>query len=137
MNTKNFSRTIVWFDPDNRDSYKICLPYYGLTCLMANDISEDEVEITIYGPTENMAAFLKDLEEDAVEPLDTMSTSLEFDEDYEGWLNNEVYAADMAYIDSVRSDIESLLRKGDEVEQIFLNEVGLARTVCYLTNVMV
>lgn len=85
------SRTILWVDYDNRDSYKLCLGPYGLTCLMAVDVDADTVELTVYGETANVDRFLEDIENDCIEPLESMSTSLEYDEDYEGWLNNEVY----------------------------------------------
>ena len=88
----NTSATINWYDPDNRDSYLLCLDFYGIKCINSVDVDEDTTEITVYGPTENITKFLEDYEEDTVEPLNEMCISLEYDEDYEGWLNNEVYA---------------------------------------------
>ena len=88
---KNRAACIIYTDEDNRDSYKLCLENYGLEVLRAEDVDENSVEIVIYGPAENVKAFIDDYEEGDLEPLDSMSRSLEFDEDYEGWLNNEVY----------------------------------------------
>lgn len=92
--TRNYGKTINWFDYDNRDSYKLCLEHYGLKALKATPIDEITVELTVHGPIDNLKAFLEDFENGSCEPLDSMSRSLEFDDDYEGWLNNEIYAFD-------------------------------------------
>ena len=91
MDTKNSSITVVWEDEDNRHSFLLVLEDYGLKLLQANDIDEDHCEITLYGPKEAAAQFREDLDEGSFSVLDNMSRSLEFDEDYEGWLNNEVW----------------------------------------------
>lgn len=91
----NRSTTILYADPDNRDSYKLCLSEYNLKCLNARDVNEDTVEITVYGPSDSIQRFSEDYADGSLEPLESMSRSLEFDEDYEGWLNNEVYAFDL------------------------------------------
>lgn len=80
-----------YVDEDNRDSYKLCLGAYDIKCLRAEDVDENTVEIVIYGPAANVDAFKKAYDEGELEPLESMSRDLEFDEDYEGWLNNEVY----------------------------------------------
>lgn len=89
--TENESKTLLWEDIDNRHSFLLVLPTYGLKLLMAKDIDEDRTEITIYGLREDLERFLEDLEEWDFSVLNDMSNSLEYDEDYEGWLNNEVW----------------------------------------------
>lgn len=87
----NKSKTIIYEDSDNADSYLLCLEPYGLKLLLALPVGEDSTEITVYGKEEDVDRFAEDYEDGAVEPLESMSRSLEFDEDYEGWLNNEVW----------------------------------------------
>lgn len=91
MDTNNTSITVVWEDEDNRHSFLLVLEDYGLKLLRANDIDEDHCEITLYGQKEAVAQFREDFNEGSFSVLDNMSRSLEFDEDYEGWLNNEVW----------------------------------------------
>lgn len=91
MDTKNSSITVVWEDEDNRHSFLLVLEAYGLKLLLAKDIDEDRCEITLYGPKEAVDKFREDFNEGSFLVLDEMSRSLEFDEDYEGWLNNEVW----------------------------------------------
>lgn len=91
MDTNNASITVVWEDEDNRHSFLLVLEDYGLKLLKAKDIDEDHCEITLYGPKEAVAQFREDFNEGSFAVLDNMSRSLEFDEDYEGWLNNEVW----------------------------------------------
>lgn len=91
MDTKNSSITVVWEDEDNRHSFLLVLEAYGLKLLLAKDIDEDRCEITLYGPKEAVDKFHEDFNEGSFLVLDEMSRSLEFDEDYEGWLNNEVW----------------------------------------------
>lgn len=91
MDTKNASITVVWEDEDNRHSFLLVLKAYGLKLLLAKDIDEDHCEITLYGPKEAVDKFREDFNEGSFLVLDEMSQSLEFDEDYEGWLNNEVW----------------------------------------------
>ena len=91
METKHGTSTIVWTDEDNRHSFLLALPEYGLKLLLAEDIDDDSTEIVVYGSEDDLSRFLADFDEDAIEPLESMSASLEFDEDYEGWLNNEVW----------------------------------------------
>lgn len=88
MNSR--AANVVWTDADNCDSYLLCAPAYGLKILQATPIDADTTKITVYGDNENVDRFLECVEEDSVEPLESMSISLEFDEDYEGWLDNEV-----------------------------------------------
>lgn len=90
MDNKNASATIVWTDEDNCHSYLVVLPEYGLKLLMAKDIDASSTEITVYGPADSVSQLLEDIAEDSIMPLDSMSASLEFDEDYESWLANEV-----------------------------------------------
>lgn len=102
MNTNNASITVVWEDEDNRHSFLLVLEDYGLKLLQANDIDEDHCEITLYGPKEAVARFREDFNEGSFSVLDNMSRSLEFDEDYEGWLNNEVwYIKQLMYADGL------------------------------------
>lgn len=91
MDTKNSSITVVWEDEDNRHSFLLLLEAYGLKLLLAKDIDEDRCEITLYGPKEAVDKFCEDFNEGSFLVLDEMSRSLEFDEDYEDWLNNEVW----------------------------------------------
>lgn len=91
MDTKNSSITVVWEDEDNRHSFLLLLEAYGLKLLLAKDIDEDRCEITLHGPKEAVDKFCEDFNEGSFLVLDEMSQSLEFDEDYEGWLNNEVW----------------------------------------------
>ena len=91
MDTNNSSITVVWEDEDNRHSFLLLLKAYGLKLLLAKDIDEDSCEITLYGPKEAVDTFREDFNEGSFLVLDEMSRSLEFDEDYEGWLNNEVW----------------------------------------------
>ena len=102
MDTNNASITVVWEDEDNRHSFLLVLEDYGLKLLQANDIDEDHCEITLYGPKEAVAQFREDFNEGSFSVLDNMSRSLEFDEDYEGWLNNEVwYIKQLMYADGL------------------------------------
>lgn len=102
MDTKNSSITVVWEDEDNRHSFLLVLEAYGLKLLLANDIDEDHCEITLYGPKEAVDKFREDFNEGSFLVLDNMSRSLEFDEDYEGWLNNEVwYIKQLMYADGL------------------------------------
>lgn len=91
MDTNNTSITVAWEDEDNRHSFLLVLEDYGLKLLQAKDIDEDHCEITLHGPKEAVAQFREDFDEGSFSVLDNMSRSLEFDEDYEGWLNNEVW----------------------------------------------
>ena len=102
MDTNNASITVAWEDEDNRHSFLLVLEDYGLKLLQANDIDEDHCEITLYGPKEAVARFREDFNEGSFSVLDNMSRSLEFDEDYEGWLNNEVwYIKQLMYADGL------------------------------------
>lgn len=91
MDTNNASITVVWEDEDNRHSFLLVLEDYGLKLLQAKDIDENHCEITLYGPKRAVAKFREDFDEESFSVLDNMSRSLEYDEDYEGWLNNEVW----------------------------------------------
>lgn len=91
MDTDNTSITVAWEDEDNRHSFLLVLEDYGLKLLRANDIDEDHCEISLYGPKEEVARFREDFNEGSFTVLDNMSRSLESDEDYEGWLDNEVW----------------------------------------------
>ena len=99
--TAHSSVTVRWEDEDNCDSYLLCLEHYNLKCLKAEPVDENTTEITLYGLAKDLDAFCSDFEDGAIEPLESMSRSLEFDEDYEGWLNNEVwhYKQLMCYAD--------------------------------------
>jgi len=102
MDTNNASITVVWEDEDNRHSFLLVLEDYGLKLLRADDIDKDHCEITLYGPKEAVAQFREDFNEGSFTVLDNMSRSLEFDEDYEGWLNNEVwYVKQLMYADGL------------------------------------
>ena len=102
MDTNNASITVAWEDEDNRHSFLLVLEDYGLKLLQANDIDEDHCEITLYGPKEAVVQFREDFNEGSFTALDSMSRSLEFDEDYEGWLNNEVwYIKQLMYADGL------------------------------------
>ncbi len=108
MDTNNTSITVVWEDEDNRHSFLLVLEDYnllegyGLKLLQANDIDEDHCEITLYGPKVVVDRFREDFNEGSFSVLDNMSRSLEFDEDYEGWLNNEVwYIKQLMYADGL------------------------------------
>ena len=102
MDTNNTSITVVWEDEDNRHSFLLVLEDYGLKLLQAKDIDENTCEITLYGPKEAVARFREDFNEGSFAVLDNMSRSLEFDEDYEGWLNNEVwYIKQLMYADGL------------------------------------
>ena len=87
----NKSMTFIYEDYDNADSYLLCLEPYGLKLLLAVPLSETETEVTIYGRPEDVDRFVEDYNEGSLDPIDQMSGSLEFDEDYEGWLDNEVW----------------------------------------------
>ena len=103
MDTNNTSITVVWEDEDNRHSFFLVLEDYNLKLLNAVDIDEDNCEITLYGSKEDVARFREDFNDGSFSVLDDMSRSLEFDEDYEGWLNNEVWYRKqlMAYAESI------------------------------------
>ena len=90
MDTNNKSITVVWEDEDNRHSFLLVLEAYGLKLLLAKDIDKNSCEITLYGPKEAIDRFREDFNDGSFLVLDEMSRNLEFDEDYEGWLNNEV-----------------------------------------------
>ena len=81
---------VDYFDDFNPDSYLLCLEPYNLKLLQALAKTKEVTEIVIYGEAEDVDRFIADNEEGNLEPLDEMSKGLEFDEDYEMWLNNEV-----------------------------------------------
>lgn len=91
LETENESKTLLWEDIDNRHSFLLVLPTYGLKLLLAKDIDADHTEITVYGAHDDIASFLSDFEEWDFSVLNDMSNAVEYDEDYEGWLNNEVW----------------------------------------------
>lgn len=97
----NKSATVLWEDEDNRHSFLLVLPDYGLKLVNIVDIDEDTCEITVYGSEADVNEFIEDLEDGSFAVLDTMSSSLEFDEDYEGWLNNEVWWAQKQLVDGI------------------------------------
>lgn len=86
----NKAKVIRWYDDVNPDSFVICAPNYGLKVLQAKYVHDNEVEIVVYGLAEDVDRFAADVEDGSVEPLESMGRDLEFDEDYEAWLNNEV-----------------------------------------------
>ena len=81
---------VDYFDDFNPDSYLLCLEPYKLKLLQALAKTKNTTEIVVYGEAEDVDRFIEDNEEGNLEPLDEMSKGLEFDEDYEMWLNNEV-----------------------------------------------
>lgn len=81
---------VDYFDDFNPDSYLLCLEPYKLKLLQALAKTKYTTEIVVYGEAEDVDRFIEDNEEGNLEPLDEMSKGLEFDEDYEMWLNNEV-----------------------------------------------
>ena len=97
----NKSATVLWEDEDNRHSFLLVLPDYRLKLVNIVDIDEDTCEITVYGSEADINEFTEDLEDGSFSVLDTMSSSLEFDEDYEGWLNNEVWWAQKQLVDGI------------------------------------
>lgn len=102
MKTTNKSYTFVWEDEDNSLSFLLVLPDYNLKMLQHVDIDENSVEVTVKGAKEDVDRFIEDLEDYDFDVLDCMSRSLEFDEDYEGWLNNEV----QHMLDLMKAEVE-------------------------------
>lgn len=92
----NKSKTIVWEDEDNIQSYLPVLKHYGLQLLKWAEVGTFETEITVYGPAEKVDAFLEDLDEGCVEPLESLSLANEHDEDYTAALNAAVAACSKA-----------------------------------------
>lgn len=92
----NKSKTLVWEDEDNIRSYLPALKHYGLQLLKWVEVGTYETEITVYGPTEKVDAFLEDVEEGCVEPLESLSRDNEYDEDYTAALNVAVAACSKA-----------------------------------------
>ena len=92
----NTSKTLVWEDEDNIRSYLPVLKHYGLQLLNWVEVGTYETEITIYGPTEKVDAFLADLEDGCVEPLESLSRNNEFDEDYQTALADAIAACSKA-----------------------------------------
>lgn len=86
----NKSKTLVWYDDYNPESYLLCMQHYGLKLLLDKKIDSCSTEITVYGQPENLDKFLADLDEGDIEPLDTKSAGIEYDDDYEAWLANEI-----------------------------------------------
>lgn len=89
---ENRSVTIVWEDEDNVLSFLPALEWYDLELLRQSECDIYKTEITVYGPTKNIEAFLADFEEGCVEPLERLSRQNEFDEDYMTALNSAVAA---------------------------------------------
>lgn len=89
----NKAKVIRWYDDVNPNSYLICIGEYGLKVLQAKWINDNEVELVVYGLAEDVDRFAADVEDGSVEPLESMGRDLEFDDDYEAWLNNEVNIA--------------------------------------------
>ena len=81
---------VDYFDDYNPDSYLLCLEPYNLKLLQALAKTRDVTEIVVYGEAEDVDRFVEDNEEGTLEPMESVSKGLEFDEDYEMWLNNEV-----------------------------------------------
>jgi len=86
----NKSAVVEWYDDVNPDSYVLCMEPYGIKILHTKLIDENQTEVVVYGPEENVDRFLEDFEEDTLEPLEEMQSGDYDDEDYEAYLNNEV-----------------------------------------------
>lgn len=92
----NKSKTLIWEDEDNVQSYLPALKHYGLQLLKWTEVGTFKTEITVFGPTDNVNAFLEDVEEGCVEPLETLSRENEYDEDYVSALNAAIAACSKA-----------------------------------------
>lgn len=92
MDMKNRSATIIWEDEDNVRSYILAVAHYGLQILKWVEIGVYKTEVTIYGPSDKVKAFLDDLSEGTVEPLESLSRQYEYDEDYQAALAEAIAA---------------------------------------------
>lgn len=84
---KNKTAIVNWFDDYNVESYIIAANEYKLKVLDTNTIDENTIEITVSGPIDNVNEFLDDFDDGCVRPLDEMSKSCEYDDDYEKLLD--------------------------------------------------
>lgn len=87
----NRKATLVdYFDDINPDSYLLCAEPYRIKILQALAKTPSDTELVIYGEAEDVDRFVEDNEEGCLEPMESMSQGIEYDDDYEAWLNNEV-----------------------------------------------
>lgn len=87
----NKSATIIWWDDEVFESYKLCLEPYGIKVLNAVATENfGETEITVYGPNDNIDRFLEDFDDDALEPFESLSLKYEDDDEYYAALNESV-----------------------------------------------
>ena len=89
----NRSATIIWEDEDNIRSYILAANHYGLQILKWVEVDVYKTEVTVYGPSDKVKAFLDDLDEGTVEPLESLSRKHEYDEDYRSALVEAIAAA--------------------------------------------
>lgn len=76
--TKNKSKTLIWWDDEIKNSYLLCLEPYNLKLLKEVDCeNKNETEITVYGLTEDVDRFIEDVEDDSLEPFETLSLNYE------------------------------------------------------------
>ena len=92
IDMKNRSTTIIWEDEDNVRSYISAADRYGLQILKCVEVDVYKTEVTIYGPSDKVKAFLDDLAEGTVEPLASLSRQYEYDEDYQAALSKAIAA---------------------------------------------
>lgn len=92
MDMKNRSATITWEDEDNVRSYILAAAYYGLQILKWVEVGIYKTEVTFYGPSDKVKAFLDDRAEGAIEPLESLSRQHENDEDYQAALAEAIAA---------------------------------------------
>lgn len=89
--------TAKWYDPDSTETVKLAAQAYGIKLLATYPTeSEDEIYVTVGGPTENVDRFLEDLDEDVLEPFES-KCELSYDE-YQYWLVEELGKFGVKYV---------------------------------------
>ena len=79
---------IEWYDDVNTASWKLAAPEYGVELEQTKVLNEDEVELAVRGPRENVKAFVEDVDSGDVRP---MCDKRSLDEDgYAEWLETEL-----------------------------------------------
>lgn len=79
---------IEWYDDVNTASWKLAVKEYGVELEQTKVLNEDEVELSVKGPRENVKAFIDDVDSGDVRP---MCGKRDLDEDaYAEWLEAEL-----------------------------------------------
>jgi acylphosphatase len=96
-----------WFDSDTTETIYIAAKEYGLDILAKKPTEDDnEIEVCVYGPTENVDRFIEDVAEGDVDPFDNTRDLTE--DEYQSWLAKELSAFGFLYIPTYANDSNDL-----------------------------